>query len=74
MFKVEIARRGSGLRLSSPGVLLDGREHGLLPWDGYHVSDDGTRVVTVRDVEDEESEKPSPGIHVVENWVRAFGG
>ena len=73
VFKVEVARRGSGLRLSSPSVLLDGREHGLLPWDGYHVSDDGTRVVTVRDVEAEESEKPPPGIHVVENWLRAFG-
>jgi len=74
VFKVEIARRGSGLRTSSPSVLLDGREHGLLPWDGFHVTDDVARVVTVRAVEDEDTEKPPPGIHVVENWLRAFGG
>ena len=31
-------------------------------------------ALVVRDVEDEETEKPEPGIHVVENWVAAAGG
>lgn len=72
LYKVEVAPKGNELSVSSAQLLIDGNSYELYPWWGYHVSTDGTRLMTVREVPNAEVERPKPGIHVVENWVRAF--
>jgi serine/threonine-protein kinase len=75
LWQVEVTRRGSALSFSSPELMLDGRAGDLLIWNGYHVPPDGDGILTIRRVKDEGEaiEEPRRGIHVVENWLRAFG-
>ena len=75
LWKVEVTRRGSSLSFNSPELMLDGEAADLLLWNGYHVPPDRDGILTIRRVkdEDEDTVEPRRGIHVVENWLRAFG-
>ncbi len=72
LFKVEVVPRGNDLSVSQSRIVHDGNRHGLHSWHGYHVSADGTRVLTVREVVDEDADPSRSAFHVVENWLRAF--
>jgi hypothetical protein len=74
LWQVEVTRGGSALSLGPPELLLDGAAVDLQVWNGYHVVPERGGVLTIRRVEDEEVAEPKRGIHVVENWVGAFGG
>lgn len=75
LWQVEVTRRGSALSFSSPELMLAGDAADLLIWNGYHVPPDRDGILTIRRVKDEEenTEEPRRGIHVVENWLHAFG-
>jgi serine/threonine protein kinase/Tol biopolymer transport system component len=74
-WKVDVTRRGSALSFSSPERMLGGEDADLLVRNGFDIAPDGDGMLTIRRVEDEEedAEKPRPGIHVIENWLRALG-
>jgi serine/threonine-protein kinase len=78
---VAVTRSGGALSFGEPEVVLDGmrvavtagsENPGLLIWNGYHVPPDPDGVLTIRTVEEAHAEEPRLGIHVVENWLRAF--
>lgn len=65
---------GSALSFSAPALVLDGEPRDVLIRSD-HVPPGRDGFLTIRRVRDEEedAEEPRRGIHVVENWLRAFG-
>ena len=65
----------SGVRLGSPRVLFTREATGSgLPWpDGFDVTADGQRFVLLQAAEIEDGKTgPTPGIAVVQNWLKEF--
>jgi hypothetical protein len=72
LFRVDV-ETGSGLRLSSPQLVVDGSESDLVLRKGYSLLQGSDRFIAVRrEQREDEGDESSPGIRVVQNWLAEF--